>query len=114
MIVVGEAGVRGPIERYTTKLRALLSDLQDLEAGRLDWQARIVDAPMLHPWWLTCRQEPCLRGGNFGHPTLTADALTTSGLWILSETQGWARTFSRFYRLGEPIHRAAPATEPLQ
>jgi hypothetical protein len=34
MIVVGEAGVRGPIERYTTKLRALLSDLQDLEGLR--------------------------------------------------------------------------------
>jgi hypothetical protein len=37
-----------------------------------------------------------------GHPTCVGSLSITSGLWVLAPEFGWARTLSRFYRLGRP------------
>ncbi|MGO4524939.1 DUF6634 family protein [Microvirga sp. 2MCAF35] len=44
-------------------------------------------------------------GHAFGHPHLTGmgQPVMTSDLWVLNEEQGWARTISRWYRLGRPL-----------
>ena len=37
-----------------------------------------------------------------GHPHLIDDQAVTSDLMVLAVEAGWARTLSRFYRLGDP------------
>ncbi|WP_404823367.1 DUF6634 family protein [Nitratireductor aquimarinus] len=65
-------------------------------------QALPDEAPILEQWALTCRPAPCLTGLSTGHPRLMgADrSIITSDLQLLSSDQMWARTTSRWYRLG--------------
>ncbi|WP_378951240.1 DUF6634 family protein [Mesorhizobium sp. ANAO-SY3R2] len=47
---------------------------------------------------------PCLAGLSSGHPKLpgTQRPIRTSDVWLVSQDWGWARTLSRWYRLGRP------------
>ena len=45
---------------------------------------------------------PCLLGDIQGHPLLRGPRIETSELWAFAPELGWARTMSRFYRLGRP------------
>lgn len=62
-------------------------------------------APFLDKWEVV--RDPfnymILYGRVAGHPTLRGPAIKTSPLLRLDAAAGWARTFSRFYRLGEPL-----------
>ncbi|MHA6645859.1 DUF6634 family protein [Mesorhizobium sp. A623] len=61
-------------------------------------------SPILDRWCLGSRVVPCLVGFSTDHPELPGQGrlITTSDLWLLSEDMGWARTLSRWYRLGRP------------
>lgn len=87
---------------------ALLEDLHSsyriLRQHGRPTKALLKDAPVLDAWHLT----PCwnyrLSGLVNGHPRLvgTDRAITTSDLWLFAPDHGWARTWSRWYRLGSP------------
>ena len=61
-------------------------------------------APVLDPFAISTRSLPCLVGGNGGHPILKGPTVTTSEVWAIAPELGWARTYSRLYRLGRPMH----------
>ena len=89
------------------RLQTLARDLRRLLDGTPpDLRA---DAPTISDWQLAARQEPCLAGHVSGHPLGFGGAgklTVTSGLWMLDERRGCARTLSRWYRLG---HEHAPS-----
>ncbi len=64
-------------------------------------EAVLADAPRLSLWQpLLMGRDVCLAGEVTGHPHLAADFITTSPLIALCPKLAWARTMSRFYRLG--------------
>ncbi|WP_425299311.1 DUF6634 family protein [Pseudaminobacter soli (ex Zhang et al. 2022)] len=62
------------------------------------------EAPILGRWRLAHRLVPCLSGVSTGHPKLPGEnrPIGTSDVWLMSEERCWARTLSRWYRLGRP------------
>ncbi len=61
-------------------------------------------APVLDWWRPATRTAPALIGLVAGHPRLRAGATTmTAELFAIDADAGWARTWSRVYRLGRPI-----------
>ena len=62
-------------------------------------------APVLSPW-LAIRDPECgeaiLIGLQTGHPTVKAPLISTSRLCGIDAEKRWARTASRWYRLGDP------------
>jgi hypothetical protein len=68
--------------------------------------------------FLGCAEAECsalsglaLTGFVAGHPRLGAMAIVTSPLWVLDPELCWARTLSRFYRLGVPEGGAIPVED---
>jgi hypothetical protein len=60
-------------------------------------------APALNDWQaIMMRYSCCLAGEVSGHPWLNGP-ITTSALIVLDPGLTWARTMSRFYRLGSPF-----------
>ena len=89
------------LEGMIRKLQALLEDLVAIREGDLPNQDRLGDAPLIDNWHLATRQIMCLRGEISRHPRLGyAPHGTTSDLWLLAPQRGFARTMSRYYRLG--------------
>ena len=60
------------------------------------------NAPILDEWRLAVRPVPCLVGLSTGHPRLPGDrrSIVTSEIFLMAEELGWARSFSRWHRLG--------------
>lgn len=60
------------------------------------------NAPILDEWRFAVRPVTCLVGLSTGHPLLPGDkrSIVTSEIYLISEELGWARSFSRWYRLG--------------
>ncbi|WP_420024058.1 DUF6634 family protein (plasmid) [Cereibacter azotoformans] len=68
-------------------------------------KADLADAPGLDHWRpvLTLGGVPLLWGRVSRHPRLGDALITTSPLIALDRDAGWARTFSRWYKLGVPF-----------
>jgi hypothetical protein len=80
---------------------AALADRDRLIKGWLPGDAELAGAPLLDNWWID-ENGPVARlcGWVTGHPDLSDDFATTSGVVVMSELGGWARTANRWYRLG--------------
>jgi hypothetical protein len=65
----------------------------------------LAGAPVLTQWSpaLARRSDLVLAGHVTGHPRLTGPWICTSPLVALDARAGWARSWSRWYRLGEPM-----------
>ncbi|MBS9721470.1 hypothetical protein JYU29_12320 [Tianweitania sp. BSSL-BM11] len=85
------------------RLRILMADMEAVQAG-LDPASLAGEPPLLNRWALTWRPAQCLTGHSTGHPLLPGGEreIITSDLQLLSRDGCWARTSSRWYRLGEP------------
>jgi hypothetical protein len=85
------------------RLKALVADMEAVQAGRGPTYPP-QDAPLLDRWALAQRPATCLVGRSSGHPLLPGEdrVIATSDLWLISGDRKWARTLSRWYRLGEP------------
>lgn len=59
-------------------------------------------APYLENYQLRGRITWCLGGDVANHPTLGTRRIHTSELYVLDQVNRWARTRSRWYRLGQP------------
>jgi hypothetical protein len=86
------------------RLVALVADMERIHGGVPPEAMTGVDAPILDRWVLGRRTVPCVVGLSTGHPVLPGQGrlITTSDLWLLSKDMSWARTLSRWYRLGRP------------
>ncbi|AID30400.1 hypothetical protein BFX40_02455 [Mesorhizobium sp. SEMIA 3007] len=83
------------------RLSALVSDMEQVGLGT-PVEDLVENAPRLDSWLVGGRSSPCLVGLSTGHPRLTGDErpITTSDLWLMSTDGKWARTLSRWYKLG--------------
>ncbi|RQP08208.1 MAG: ATP-dependent Lon protease [Paracoccus sp. BP8] len=68
-------------------------------------EADLAQAPVLKNWSpaISPRGHVILWGEVIGHPILDSDHITTSQLIAIDPEAGWARTASRWYRLGRSI-----------
>ena len=98
----GQANDPG-LEQALRRLKALVADLEAVRSGR-SGTVLPETAPLLDQWDLAQRTAICLVGRSNGHPLLPGMGrqIATSELWLMSADRRWARTSSRWYRLGEP------------
>ena len=109
MAVISE---RGSLTSLENQLTRLLCDIRDLRAGELPSSKDLMDAPIIEQWSLGLIPASCLVGSVCGHPILGNRArISTSHLVLIDPDHGWARTWSRYYRLGAPAN-PANSSEP--
>jgi hypothetical protein len=86
------------------RVAALLADMERIHRGQSPGDLAGSEPPILDRWILASTMVPCLAGLSTGHPRLVGEnrLIGTSDLWLLSEDRSWARTLSRWYRLGRP------------
>lgn len=77
-----------------------------LRDGELPTEAELAGAPLLTGWVLGQESGGYSRLGGFvsGHSTLADGWCWTSVVLYLEPNRCWARTVSRLYRLGDPLH----------
>jgi len=84
------------------QLTTLALDIRNLRVIGKPHLADLGAAPILEGWALGGLVAPCLLGAVIGHPLLgSRPHIHTSQLIAMDADLGWARTWSRFYRLGE-------------
>jgi hypothetical protein len=84
---------------------AALAALDRITAGAAPGRHELIAAPLLDGWGRTLvpAVEPALFGRVADHPRLRGSRrVVTSRLLAINVTAGWARTVSRYYRLGRP------------
>ncbi|WP_161992870.1 DUF6634 family protein [Aureimonas leprariae] len=100
-ILVPPFGEPQQLREELERLRRLVADVEALADGRHPSAAILDDAPIVEDWALALRSAPCLTGQFQGHPSIrNGQPGVTSDLWVLAPSHGYARTLSRFYRLG--------------
>jgi hypothetical protein len=93
----------------TARLRALADDLDRIAQGEAPTAADLATAPLLVDWrFMLTWAGAGLVGFAAGHPLRGSRHIATSPLWVLDPALRWARTLSRFYRLGVPAGGAIP------
>ena len=93
----------------TARLRALARDLDRIAAGEAPTAADLATAPLLVDWrFLLSWAGVGLAGFVAGHPLRGSRHIATSPLWVLDPDLRWARTLSRFYKLGVAAGGAIP------
>ncbi|MBN9236350.1 MULTISPECIES: DUF6634 family protein [Phyllobacteriaceae] len=95
-------------EREADRLVTLAADMEKIRNGA-DPKELAAGAPILDHWVVAEHSVPYLAGLSSGHPILTGTGrlIATSDLVLVAHDQSWARTRSRFYRLGRPSGVAA-------
>lgn len=110
MIIVDDRRITGDLLGEIARLEDLLAAVERLAAGRFPTAEELSAAPVIDGWFQATRPAPCLAGQFHGHPMCRGPLSMTSDVWIMAAPLGWARTYSRLYRLGEPLRRG-PAGE---
>jgi hypothetical protein len=77
-------------------------DLSWLECGVRPTAEDLDDAPILHEWRFHSIRSTVLEGIVVGHPSLRDGPVRTSMLFYCDKERTFARTLSRYYRLGRP------------
>ncbi len=77
--------------------------------------AEIAEAPLLEGWRVLISPQgtPVIWGQVSGHPRLDDTMISTSRLIALNQRAGWARSMSRFFRLGTPAAGGGMQGPPL-
>lgn len=90
------------IELMARDLARLKDDILKLrEAGRPSEEC-VHQWPLLADWSYGSRPAPCLVGTVEGHPLIrNGTRVHTSELVLLDPALRWARTWTKFYRLGQ-------------
>ena len=99
-------------EALAAKATSLAQDLAELIRTGQPSPEALATAPMLDLWLHTKRTTSALAGRVDEHPLLGHRRLIrTSDVFAIDPEMGWARTWSRFYRLGR---NAAAFRETIQ
>lgn len=96
----------GPLFKFEMeRVKTLGADMERIYRGVSPEAVAGENAPILDRWVLGTRSIPCLVGLSTGHPRLVGEnrLITTSDLWLMSQDMAWARTQSRWYRLGRHV-----------
>ena len=98
---------RAGIELEIERLLRLVSDLKAFCVAKEPTDTQLAEAPVIERWRVTSRPAYCLIGEVTGHPLMTGAGrrIVTSDVVLIDGERGWARTKSRWYRLG--IHATA-------
>lgn len=88
-------------QRIIAKLEALAMDLKRISEGSGPTLDELENAPLLDFYAMTERPMYCLKGQVYGHPILGDGQIYTSQIFALNTPQRWARTLTRWYRLGD-------------
>ena len=109
LIVVAREGVLQTryLNEEIERRKALCLDLEWLRAGVLSSIENLEDAPLLDNYAITLRDVPALKGRVVAHPVIGTTTARTSAVFVMVPDLGWARTMSRFYRLGSPCDATA-------
>jgi hypothetical protein len=100
----GDPGVGFDNRGIPDRLRELAADIEAIEDGAAPTEEDLLNAPNLTGWARLPQQVPVIAGVVAGHPQLDGFMITSQV--FASDGRSWARTLSRWYRLG------APATSP--
>ena len=101
-IWIDRNGPRRDIEREIAKTEALLADLKRFADKQFPTSQELEEAPLIDNYKIDIVARPVLIGHAYNHPRLGTASIHTTELWAIAPTLGWARTWSRFYRLGFP------------
>ena len=102
-IIIMPNGTALHMDQELHLLTELQRDIARINEGSHPTPRDLADAPVLEHWALGGRMQPCLTGEVYGHPRLRSGTKTvTSQLHLFAPHHGYARTLSRFYRLGPP------------
>jgi hypothetical protein len=86
------------------ELEKLTVDLRSLSEGRPPSEKDLQTCPLLDQWSFGFLPVPCLVGAVYQHPMFgTRPHVHTSELVLIDPHKRWARTWSRFYRLGKQL-----------
>lgn len=90
------------------RLDQLKHDFEMAAYGSVPKDDALQNFPFMDNWGFAYFAAPCLSGYVTGHPVLEGKDrhITTSQVWMMSKDGQWARTQSRWYRLGrraEPV-----------
>lgn len=100
-LLVRGGKILGEYPYELARLEKLVTDLDLMGSGQMPSADDLADAPVIHRWRLAARAAPSLVGICSDHPRLHGPTIQTSDLWVIAPDEGWARTLSPFYRLGE-------------
>jgi hypothetical protein len=90
------------LRRDAEKLERLAADLRRIADGVEPPPEELEKAPVIDGWVVGQTTHLCLVGRVKGHPEIPDTHLTrTSDLWFIDYKARWARTLSRFYKLGD-------------
>lgn len=89
------------LPQYVALLRRVADDLERTARSGPS-RAELQKAPVLMQWSLAQGGMPVLVGIVNGHPRLGPGPIRTSPVFHVSDDRTWARTLSRWYRLGTP------------
>jgi hypothetical protein len=93
----------GNLKSLRDSLTSLLCDIRDLRTGEIPRSMDLRAAPIIDKWSYGLVPARCIAGSVRGHPILSNLArVHTSELVLIDAEHGWARTWSRYYRLGAP------------
>lgn len=106
MIFLTARGLSPHIELYIDRCDRLLADLKAIREGNGPTEAELAAAPLIDQFSKVYMPVPCLTGFIHGHPRIADGPARTSDLWVVAPDQGWVRTISRYYRLGQPMHES--------
>jgi hypothetical protein len=102
-IIVGPRGADpGELRNEIARLEALGADLQEILDGRMPSAEYLAPSPLIDDFYLGIVPRLCIVGHAHGHPLLGTRKIVTSEVKAYAPELGWARTHSRFYRLGRP------------
>lgn len=97
----------GSLNSLQDSLTSLLCDIRDLRAGDMPRPMDLSAAPAIDQWSYGLVPTRCIVGSVREHPILGNRArVHTSQLVLIDAENGWARTWSRYYRLGAPERSA--------
>lgn len=107
------AGPFPELARTARKYFALAEDLTHIARGEHPTENALQTAPQLTGWRVYIAPRPHLVGVVMGHPYLeNGRVITTSELFTFDPFTGYARTYSRFYRLGPHFQARSAVREP--
>lgn len=111
MIIIDDRRIRGDLLGEVARLEDLLAAVERVGAGSMPSAGELAAAPLIDGWMEAMRPVVCLAGKIHGHPACRGPVSVTSEVWIMAARLGWARTYSRLYRLGQPLRDATTDKE---
>jgi hypothetical protein len=99
-----EAHTYRTISVLCRELEQLTGDLRFLKTVHAPAEEILRTSPLLDEWSFGFTPSPCLIGTIYGHPMLgNSRCVHTSELVLIDPGKRWARTWSKFYRLGRQL-----------